>query len=376
MHVGFSALNQSSYGVIPHIQHQLMQGIREAGGTPIMCRTVRETKDLDFFVLVNSLSLQVQKEIIENVGQYWTYLLDAPFHHAGWIWLGPPSVNYAVVDPSHRQLLSLLNRQGVFFPHGGETHAFRAWKDREIDLLFTGTAPSLDQASELLDGLSLDLRDLTKAFTQEALANPQRNLLDLLIEFLKQQGANLKVSDSMSILTIADNMVRATHRLNLLAAFSDFSVVIAGSGWEVVDRSPNHQWIGEVAYKEVPELMSQAKIVLCPHCGFTQGGHDRILSAMGCGAVPLTVPTPYLETSFQHGIHLAYFKDLQEAVDLGRLILNGSHWEVVGEAGHRAVASAHSWNHRGKELFSLLSPSTPSQSPALSSIPQHAARPI
>jgi len=39
---------------------------------------------------------------------------------------------------------------------------------------------------------------------------------------------------------------------------------------------------------------------------------------------------------------------------LARLILNGSHWGVVGEAGHNIVSESHSWRKRGQELFALL----------------------
>jgi len=67
MKIGFSALSHSSYNVIPHIQKQLMLGVQEAGGTPIICRKVQDTRSLDSFVLVNSLSLRIQKEIVENV---------------------------------------------------------------------------------------------------------------------------------------------------------------------------------------------------------------------------------------------------------------------------------------------------------------------
>ncbi|MDT7041829.1 glycosyltransferase [Candidatus Nitronereus thalassa] len=354
MKVGFSALNQSSYHVIPHIQKLLMQGIRESGGSPILVHKVQDTRGLDAFVLLNSLALDIQKEIFENVQHYWTYLLDAPFHHAGWIWLGPSSVNYAVVDPSHLSLLALLNRTGTFFPHGGDTHPFRSWPHREIDILLTGTAPSIDRKSQLMKGLSLELQTFAERLIQEALAFPERALEELLIKLLEHQGVNMQVSDSMLVLTVADHIVRSTHRLNLLRAFSEFPVVIAGSGWDKVEMSPRHRWIGEVPYPQIAELMSQAKVVLCPGCGFTQGGHDRILTAMGSGAVPLTMSTPYLSKHFLHGVHLAYFKKENEAVDLARLILGGSHWGVVGEAGHAAVATGHSWVCRGKEFLALL----------------------
>lgn len=354
MKVGFSALSNSSYHVIPQIQKQLMLGIHEAGGTPIVCRKIQETRGLDSFVLVNSLPLRIQKEIFENVQQYWTFLLDAPFHHAGWIWMGPQSVNYAVVDPSHLNILSLLNRSGVFFPHGGDTHAFRPWKNRDIDILFMGTAPNLLQLHRQIEQFSLESRAVAKQLVQESLASPELPLLEILISFLKQSGKNMAVNEAMSVLTWSDHMVRATQRHSLLQAFSEFSVVIAGMGWDEIDLSPNHRWIGEVPYQNVAELMSRAKIVLGPNCGFTQGAHDRLLTAMGSGAIPLTMSTPYLTQHFQHGVHLAYFAAIQEAVDLAGLILNGSHWTIVGEAGHVAVADGHSWVQRGKELLTLL----------------------
>jgi glycosyltransferase involved in cell wall biosynthesis len=354
MKVGFSALSQSSYHVIPHIQQLLMKGIRESGGRPIPVRKVQDTRGLDAFVLLNSLALNIQKEIFNNVSQYWTYLLDAPFHHAGWIWLGPSSVNYAVVDPSHLPLLSYLNRKGKFFPHGGDTHPFRPWNHREIDILLTGTAPSLSQRSQLMKDLSPELQAFTELLIQEGLAFPEVPLGELLIRLLKHHGANMQVSASMSVLMVADHIVRGTQRLNLLQAFSEFPVIVAGSGWDAVDMSPRHRWIGEVPYQNIAELMSQAKVVLCPSCGFTQGAHDRILTAMGSGAVPLTMSTPYLSKHFQHGVHLAYFKDVKEAIDLARLILGGSHWGVVGEAGHAAVENGHSWIQRGKDLLALL----------------------
>lgn len=354
MKIGFSVINNSSYGVIPHIQGQLMMGIKAAGGIPVSCLNIEDTQGLDAFVLVNSVPLGVQQQIVRNVRQYWTYLLDAPFHHANWIASGPASTTYAVIDPTHLRVLFQLDRSGVFFPHGGFTHTFQSWRDRDIDILFAGTAQDFLSSKGHIETLCPESRDLVDHMIQESLASPEVPLLELLISQLKEVGNNLTVEEAMSVLTWSDYMVRATHRHNLLQAFSEFSVKIAGKGWDKVDLSPNHRWIGEVPAEELAALMSRAKIVLCPSCGFTDGAHERILTAMGSGAVALAMPTPYLTQHFQHGKHLAYFKTIQEAVDLGRLILKGSHWEVVGEAGHGAVASGHSWVHRGKELLTLL----------------------
>ena len=354
MKIGFSALTESSYGAIPHCQNQLMAGIQQAGGSPVSCMNLEDTIGLDAFVLINSVPLAIQEQIFHNVRQYWTYLLDAPFHHANWISAGPSFTTYAVVDPTHLALLFQLGRTGVFLPHGGDTHPFRPWKDREIDVLFTGTAPQVKRSYEHLGILSPELRGMAEQLIRESLVSPQHSLLDLLIALLKDSGTNLEIDDAMSVMTEADHIIRATQRHNLIQAFSDFSVVVAGRGWDEVDLSPNHRWIGEVPYEELSDLMSRAKVILCPTCGFTQGAHDRTLSAMGCGAVALTPTTTFLSQHFEHGVHLAYFNQLQEARDLGRLILNGTHWEVVGEAGHKMVADRHSWIHRGRELFSHL----------------------
>lgn len=354
MKVGFSTVNQSAYNAIPCFQDQLTKGIQIAGGTPVSCRNLEDTVGLDAFVLLNTVPLNIQKDIVANVGQYWTYLLDAPFHHAGWIWLSPFSVNYAVIDPSHNELLGPLNRTGKFLPHGGDTHSFKSWKDRDIDVLFAGTAPNFPLLRSQLEKLSPELRDIAQLLIQEGLSFSGLPLFQQLMAILKQTGRNMDITDSMTIMALADQIVRGTHRTNLLTAFSDFSVVVAGEGWDQENLSSNHQWIGEVPFSEVARLMSRTKIVLCPSSGFTHGAHERILTAMGSGAVPLAMPTPYLSQYFEHGTHLAYFYQIQEAVDLGRLILNGSHWEIVGEAGHQVVGAAHSWIHRGEELYSFL----------------------
>ena len=358
MRIGFSAKNDSSYGSIPHFQNQLMGGMRESGAVPVVCRNVEDTIGLDAFVLVNSVSLAIQEQIMNNVQSYWTLLLDAPFHHANWIASSPSSTNYAVIDSSHPEILFQLDRRGVFFPHGGDTQAFRAWKDRDIDILFIGTAPDVDHATKYIESFRPESCDVAKQLVHEALVSPWTPLLRLLISLLKHSGINMTIDESMSVLTWSDHLVRATHRLNLLQAFSEFPVVVAGAGWDRVDMSPNHQWIGEVPCPEIAELMSRAKIVLCPSSGFTHGAHERTLTAMGSGAVPLTMPTSYLSQHFEHGTHIAYFHQLKEAVDLGRLILNGSHWEVVGEAGHQIVDEAHSWAQRGKELLTMLQKNT------------------
>ncbi len=354
MRIGFSARNESSYGAIPHFQNLLMAGMMEAGGIPVPCWKVEDTIGLDAFVLVNSVPLAIQQQIMNNVGRYWTYLLDAPFHHANWISSSSSSTTYAMIDSSHVDILFQLDRHGVFLPHGGDTHAFRPWKDRDIDVLFTGTAPDLPYVSQHIETFSLETRKIVQQLIQEALWSPGIPLLVLLISILKQSGKNMGIEESMSVMTWSDLMVRATQRHNLLQAFSEFSVVVAGKGWDQVNMSPKHRWIGEVPYSKIATLMSRAKIVLCPSCGFTHGAHERILTAMGSGAVPLTMSTSFLSQHFEHGTHLAYFHQLQEAVDLGRLILNGSHWEVVGEAGHQIVNEGHTWAQRGIELFASL----------------------
>lgn len=358
----------SSYGAINHFQKQLGLGIENAGGTSVFCNTEEDTIGLDAFILVNAMPVESQSQIASYVDQYWVFLLDAPFHHVDTMVSGPPSAIFAVVDPSHLEILSLVKRRGVFMPHGGDIHSPRSWGNRHIDVLLTGTAPGLDKWTSQIESLSPDLRDLTYQLIQEELSAASPSLFKHLVILMQQAGRNMTLAEAIVILTLADHVIRATHRMNVLQAFSDFSVVIAGKGWDQVPMSPHHRWMGEVPMPEISELMNQAKIVLCPSCGFNQGAHERILTAMGSGAVPLTMQTPYLTEHFQHATHLAYFNQLPEAVESAREILQGTQWESVGEAGHHAVASGHTWAHRGKEFVKLLR-SVEQSSKILQSIP-------
>ncbi len=361
MKIGYYVNPSSTYGLRKHFQDEIMEGVGSTGTlvdptcfTGASGFSVETAQGWDSFFFINWLHEAVQQLLASHGTILFNYLIDAPFHHNHWIKNSPNSVLYGVVDPSHVELLALFGRKGVFLPHGGSLHPVRPWELKDIDILFPGSRSNPDIWLRQIDGLPGRQPEFVHRIINSYFSTPGVALFLHLFSLLRTLGEQLDLETTFTLLRLADHYIRAKSRMDLLKAFWNFPVVIVGEGWGDVPLSPHHQWMREVPLSHIGELMSRAKIVLCPNNGFVQGAHERILTAMGSGAVALTVPSTFLREHFSHGQHLAFFTDVQEAAELGGQILLGSHWENVGHMGHDAVASRHSWFHRGRELVEVL----------------------
>lgn len=354
MKIGFCTGASSTYGVIDHLQAEIMAGVASTETEIVECINLEDARGLDAFYFSNLLRTDFQNELDRHVNVLFNFLLDAPFHHASWILTSPPSVIYGVVDPSHLGFLQLMNRKGVFFPLGGTLRPHQPWEIRDIDILFTGTAPNLDVWEEKINQLPEELPKIANLLIKSYFLNPKEPLLTHFSLLVKALNIRLHPADTVSILKLTDLFIRAKCRMDLIKAFWDFPVVLAGAGWKDTEMSPQHRWIGEVPHSQNADLMCRAKIVLCPNSGFVQGTQDRILDALGSGAVPLTMPTPFLQNSFVHAEHLAYFTSMEEAVHWGQQILEDSNWETVAAEGRKVVEREHSWYHRGRNLVQII----------------------
>lgn len=354
MKIGFCKGASSTYGVIDHLQAELMAGVASTETEIVECLNLEDARGLDAFYFSNFLRTDFQKDLDSHVNVLFNFLLDAPFHHAAWILTSPPSVIYGVVDPSHIGFLHLMNRKGVFFPLGGTVHPLQPWDSRDIDVLFTGTAPNLNLWEGKINDLPGDLPAIAHMLVKSYFLNPTEPLITHFSLLIQALNIKLQPADTVSILKLTDLYIRARCRMDLIKAFRDFSVVLVGTGWDSIEMSPHHRWLGEVPHSQNAELMCRAKIVLCPNSGFVQGTQDRILDALGSGAVPLTMPTPYLQASLVHGEHLAYFTSMEEAVHWGQHILGDSTWQTVAARGREVVEQQHSWYHRGRNLVQII----------------------
>ncbi len=110
-----------------------------------------------------------------------------------------------------------------------------------------------------------------------------------------------------------------------------------------------------VAYEEALEIQKQSKIVLTSNQKSKYGLHERILSAMACGALAVTTRCPYVEQCFQDGEEIVLF-DHQNYEFLKKQLRdylgNESTRKEIAERGREAVMSSHTWDHRVETILS------------------------
>jgi spore maturation protein CgeB len=155
------------------------------------------------------------------------------------------------------------------------------------------------------------------------------------------------------------------ERESLLETLDEFDLGIWGAGWEKLHRnSPLRKRLrgGQLQPTEWRKIYSSAKIVLNIHYGFNSPDKryvsqaaNRVFEILGCGAFELTDDTPDVRAVFEDGKHLATYSTVEELKEKLRLYLNDPlQREAIARAGRNEVLAKHTYDHRMREILSLI----------------------
>lgn len=146
-------------------------------------------------------------------------------------------------------------------------------------------------------------------------------------------------------------------RYSLIKAITDegFQLHLFGRGWKLKDIKNVHRhrpaYLSDFALE-----CSRAKIAL----GFNTNqvkmytSWRRVFHSMASGTFFLSRYFPGLETIFENGKHLAWFKSIPEAVELVKYYVEHPRArKQVAKNGRSEVLKHHTWDHRIAELLIL-----------------------
>jgi len=131
------------------------------------------------------------------------------------------------------------------------------------------------------------------------------------------------------------------------------------NGWERVDfldrmfkEFPNF-FFGKRLFEEAAEVFSASKIVL--NHAVKDDINMRVFEALATGSFMLTSWLPTLDALFQDGVHMATYKNLDEAVEKARYYMeHGAERKAIADRGHAECLAKHTYAHRLKTVLSLL----------------------
>jgi len=110
---------------------------------------------------------------------------------------------------------------------------------------------------------------------------------------------------------------------------------------------------GKRLFEEAAEIYQQSKIVL--NISIKDDINMRVFEALCCGSFLLTNELPTLPILFKDGVHLATYKDEQEAVDKAKYYMEHEDLrKKIAQAGYEEVMKKHTYEHRIKSVMEIV----------------------
>lgn len=281
----------------------------------------------------------------------------------------PSETAVLLVDRSHIRMVDALfgeNRFAYlgFCPHGGlgtpalmPATAAEWAAQRPIAVLFAGTNYRPDRAGWA--ALPEHVRDLFQAAVDMALAAEWISPLEAVDSVLTACGLdpnNPSLGEAgrndlrqVRLLTVlVQEAVRCERRQRFLQAARKVGLpfTVVGNLWDGVPGVDNR---GPVEIAECLQLMRRSRLAFSLSGNFGEGSHERPLSAMLGGAAVACDRTSFYESAFVLGRDIALFRWLaleEDLAGIAALLRDPEALFAMAEAGHKAAAAAHRWDHR------------------------------
>jgi hypothetical protein len=327
----------------------------------------------DFVVSFNAVGIDINtygKSLYERLGiTFVAVLMDHPIHHLERLNSAPRGSLVVCVDETHAQFIQRHYRgmlSSAFLPHAGmeSPGPVPNIKDREFDLVFSGTYTDPDAISADWKNLPETIRKVFEETAARLLAD-ESAVHDLVVdESFAGLGLHSGYETRAAFIgqtRVVDLYVRAVRRRDAVRtlAAGGLSMDLFGTNWQQagLEESKNVRLHTGTPLVTVLETMKRTKLVVNIMPAFPRGAHDRIFSAMLSGAVAVSDTTDYLSTFFQDGRDGVFFrwKDLSGLPErLRTLLADPERLQTIADQGRKVSVGQHDWPDRTARLLAMI----------------------
>jgi len=375
---------QSRYDVLRYFVDYLSEGFVELGyETKIVdflqddfsndLVKVFENNDVLSVVSFNAIGCDLridQKSLYDYLNiPFVAFMVDHPMYHISRLNSNISKMIITCVDKSHIdyiQGIMNLDKTLAFIPHAGIPKRLsldtKPAEDRSIDILFCG---SFENPNEIRrkwkEGVGGWLSEFIDYFVEYILQFEYISYTEAFFDILKNNDIFLNkdnINKLFSLLPLIDKFIRAYRRAGIIDELADFNLHIYGNGWSDFIKNPLHLKVYDsVDYNRVIELMKDSKIVLNINPFFPYGSHERVFSAMQCGAVVASDKNGYLLREFKDKENIIFYEwsniDNFKSV-LSNLLLNTDKLNLIATSGKKIVEEKHLWVNRAQKILDLI----------------------
>lgn len=181
----------------------------------------------------------------------------------------------------------------------------------------------------------------------------------------KHSGIDPQNIDFLAIFSEIELYLSGKDRVELVSAIDEAKVDIFGSseglyGWKkYLGNKRNVVLHDPVPFTQSIEIMKHAKIVLNSSPWNKFGGHERIFTAMACGALVLTNENMFLREHFQDGKSILYYQPYSWDTanhKINEFLADGDKRRRAAEQGRTLLVNNHTWDHRAAQLLKEIEP--------------------
>lgn len=334
-------------------------------------QAIKESFDVIF--TINGMLLEEDSELGKELLKdqqviYCTYLMDHPLIHAIRLKNKYPKIFVLSPDQNHVRYTDqyLQNIWGTaFLPHAGcMGTVIRPYQEREIDISFMGSYILPERVRAEFSSYPEEMRQIMERAANLLIQNSELSLEEAVIFILENHGIQLSQEEIAEILPefrIVDRYIRSYYRDQVIRTLVDAGICVDvyGDGWEQF-RAENADGLKvhpAVSYMESLDITGNSKISLNIMPWFKDGAHDRVFTAMLCGAVCLTDGSLWLEEQLRETEHIYFYslKGLKYLPAKARRILSEPKAAAkVAETGKKLAEEQHTWARRAEEIVDYL----------------------
>lgn len=334
-------------------------------------QVLQETFDVIFTIngmLLEENSVLGRQLLQKGEPVYCTYLMDHPFIHYERLKNKYPRIFVLSPDRNHVEYTDtyLKNIWGTaFLPHGGcRGSQDRPYADREIDVSFMGSFMPAQEVWKGFERYPQQMRQLMENMAQWLVENPDQTLENGAHHIFERYGIDVQDGQFPEVLCEfreVDRYVRCYFREQVIRTLTEskIRVDVYGDGWEKFPSQEQEYLVihPAVGYQESLDIIGNTKISLNVMPWFKDGSHDRVFTAMLCGAVCLTDGSRYLEEVLQETENV-YFYSLKGLKYLPRkvrrILEEGEQSARVAANARRDAQALHTWAKRADEVMDYL----------------------
>lgn len=260
----------------------------------------------------------------------------------------------------------------LFMPHAIERELKVSPKEeRPYDVVFLGSCYDHEMLPDFWK------KELPSSYCQviekscDAVLNEiETSIAQAVKRYVDEAHLSLLPAEMLKILEAVDFFTRGKDRVELIRSIKGATVhVFGGPGWR--EGPVIRGWFKELAgmpnvvihpaipFAESLNIIKQSKICLNSMPFFKDGSHERILTALGGGALPLTTENRWVRENFVEGEEVLFYRSghWQEADEVVNRYLADPNLRVeAAMRGQQKVLQHHTWDQRVDVLLRELEP--------------------